>query len=77
MHYWFIGKGNCSLHRTVQHVKALGKRVGVVINPATPALVLEDILQVVDQVLVMTVNPGFGNRNSHGLAEDPSTPAND
>jgi ribulose-phosphate 3-epimerase len=41
-------------------VKALGKRVGVVINPATPASVLEEILQDVDQVLVMTVNPGFG-----------------
>jgi len=40
----------------VQRVKALGKRVGVVINPGTPAAVLEEILQDVDQVLVMTVN---------------------
>ena len=53
-------EGNNNLHRTVQRVKALGKRVGVVINPATPASVLEEILQDVDQVLVMTVNPGFG-----------------
>jgi ribulose-phosphate 3-epimerase len=53
-------EGNNNLHRTIQRVKALGKRVGVVINPATPAAVLEEILQDVDQVLVMTVNPGFG-----------------
>ena len=56
-------EGNNNLHRTVQRVKALGKRVGVVINPASPALVLEEILQDVDQVLVMTVNPGFGHQH--------------
>jgi len=56
-------EGNNNLHRTVQRVKALGKRVGVVINPATPAVVLEEILQDVDQVLVMTVNPGFGHQH--------------
>jgi ribulose-phosphate 3-epimerase len=55
-------EGNHNLHRTVQRIKALGKRVGVVINPATPAAVLEEILQDVDQVLVMTVNPGFGHQ---------------
>src|SRR5918992_584881 len=55
-------EGNNNLHRTVQRVKALGKRVGVVINPATAAGVLEEILQDVDQVLVMTVNPGFGHQ---------------
>ena len=55
-------EGNHNLHRTVQRVKALGKRVGVAINPATPAAVLEEILQDVDQVLVMTVNPGFGHQ---------------
>jgi ribulose-phosphate 3-epimerase len=55
-------EGNNDLHRTVQRIKALGKRVGVVINPATPAAVLEEILQDVDQVLVMTVNPGFGHQ---------------
>jgi len=55
-------EGNSNLHRTVQRIKALGKRVGVVINPATPAAVLEEILQDVDQVLVMTVNPGFGHQ---------------
>src|ERR1700757_2744831 len=51
-------EGNNNLHRTVQRVKSLRKRVGVAINPATPAGVLEEILRDVDQVLVMTVNPG-------------------
>jgi len=55
-------EGNANLHRTVQRIKALGKRAGVVINPATPTAVLEEILQDVDQVLVMTVNPGFGHQ---------------
>jgi ribulose-phosphate 3-epimerase len=50
------------LHRTVQHVKMLGKKVGLVINPATPPVVLEEILSDVDLVLVMTVNPGFGGQ---------------
>jgi len=56
-------EGNANLHRTVQRIKALGKRAGVVINPATPAAVLEEILQDIDQVLVMTVNPGFGHQH--------------
>ena len=55
-------EGNNNLHRTVQHIRTLGKRAGVAINPATPASVLEEILGDVDQVLVMTVNPGFGNQ---------------
>ena len=56
-------EGNNNLHRTVQHIKALGKRAGVAINPATPASVLEEILPDLDQVLVMTVNPGFGHQH--------------
>jgi ribulose-phosphate 3-epimerase len=55
-------EGNNNLSRTVQRIKVLGKRVGVAINPASPASVLEEILQDVDQVLVMTVNPGFGDQ---------------
>jgi ribulose-phosphate 3-epimerase len=55
-------EGNNNLHRTVQRIKALGKRAGVAINPATPASVLEEILPDLDQVLVMTVNPGFGHQ---------------
>jgi ribulose-phosphate 3-epimerase len=56
-------EGNANLHRTVQRIKALGKRAAVAINPATPAAVLEEILEDVDQVLVMTVNPGFGHQH--------------
>jgi ribulose-phosphate 3-epimerase len=56
-------EGNNNLHRTVQRIKELGKRVGVVLNPATPAAVLEEILADLDQVLVMTVNPGFGHQH--------------
>jgi ribulose-phosphate 3-epimerase len=56
-------EGNFNLHRTVQTIKAHGKRAGVVINPATTAAVLEEILPDVDQVLVMTVNPGFGHQH--------------
>jgi len=55
-------EGNHNLHYAVQRAKALGRRVGVVINPATPAAVLEEILPDLDLVLVMTVNPGFGNQ---------------
>src|SRR5260370_34456548 len=55
--------GNLNLHRTVQTIRALGKRAGVAINPATPAAVLEEILPDVDQVLVMTVDPGFGHQH--------------
>jgi ribulose-phosphate 3-epimerase len=56
-------EGNNDLSRTVQRIKALGKRVGVAINPATPAEMLEEIMQDIDQVLVMTVNPGFGHQH--------------
>jgi ribulose-phosphate 3-epimerase len=55
-------EGNNNLHRTLQRIKVLGKRASVVINPATPAAMLEEILQDVDQVVVMTVNPGFGHQ---------------
>jgi ribulose-phosphate 3-epimerase len=55
-------EGNANLHRTIQRIKALGKRAGVVINPATPAAVLEEILQDVEQAVIMTVNPGFGHQ---------------
>ncbi len=56
-------EGNANLHRTIQRIKALGKGAGVVINPATPAAVLEEILHDVEQVLIMTVNPGFGHQH--------------
>jgi ribulose-phosphate 3-epimerase len=56
-------EANANLHQTVQRIKALGKAPGVVINPATPAAVLEEILPDVTQVLVMTVNPGIGHQH--------------
>ena len=55
-------EGNLNLHRTVQTINTLGKRVGVAINPATPGAVLEEILSEIDQVLVMTVDLGFGHQ---------------
>jgi ribulose-phosphate 3-epimerase len=51
-----------NLHRTVQHVKTLGKKAGVVLNPATPPVAAAEMLADVDLVLVMTVNPGFGGQ---------------
>ena len=50
------------LHRTIQRVKALGKKAGVSLNPATPAKALDYVLGDVDLVLVMSVNPGFGGQ---------------
>jgi ribulose-phosphate 3-epimerase len=50
------------LHRTVHAIKALGCKAGVVLNPATPIVALEEIARDVDFVLVMSVNPGFGGQ---------------
>ncbi|MBI2354319.1 MAG: ribulose-phosphate 3-epimerase [Deltaproteobacteria bacterium] len=50
------------LHRTVQLIKGLGKRAGVALNPATPLHALEYVLDELDLVLLMTVNPGFGGQ---------------
>jgi ribulose-phosphate 3-epimerase len=50
------------LHRTVQHIKALGCKAGVALNPHTPVTLLEDILEDLDLVLLMSVNPGFGGQ---------------
>jgi ribulose-phosphate 3-epimerase len=55
-------EGNNNLHRTVQRIRELGKRPGVAINPATPVVLLDEIVGIVDQVLVMTVDPGFGHQ---------------
>jgi ribulose-phosphate 3-epimerase len=51
------------LHRTVQHIHHVGARAGVCINPATPTIVLRDIIRDVDLVLIMSVNPGFGGQS--------------
>jgi len=50
------------LHRCVQAIKGLGKRAGVSLNPATPIEALDNIVDEVDLVLIMTVNPGFGGQ---------------
>ncbi|GET46367.1 ribulose-phosphate 3-epimerase [Capnocytophaga felis] len=51
------------LHRTVQAIKNEGMKAGVALNPHTPVLVLEDIIQDIDLVLLMSVNPGFGGQS--------------
>jgi len=50
------------LHRTLQHVRQSGAQVGVALNPATPLSVLDEVLEDVDLVLLMSVNPGFGGQ---------------
>ena len=50
------------VHRTVQHVRSLGKKAGVSLNPGTPAKMLDYLLEEIDLVLVMSVNPGFGGQ---------------
>ena len=50
------------LHRTIQRIKALGKKAGVSLNPATPAKMLDYVIGDIDLVLVMSVNPGFGGQ---------------
>ena len=51
------------LHRTIQAINATGMKVGVSLNPHTPIAVLEDIIQDIDVVLLMSVNPGFGGQS--------------
>ncbi len=51
------------LHRTIQHIKSLGRRAGLSLNPATPLHCLDYILDDLDLVLLMTVNPGFGGQS--------------
>jgi ribulose-phosphate 3-epimerase len=51
------------IHRTLQHIKGLGKRAGVVLCPGTPAKMLDYLLDLADLVLVMSVNPGFGGQH--------------
>ena len=50
------------LHRSLQAIRALGKKAGVTLNPATPIQAVEDVLDLADLVLVMSVNPGFGGQ---------------
>jgi ribulose-phosphate 3-epimerase len=50
-------------HRTVQLIKSLGKKAGIVLNPATPAKMLDYLIEEIDLVLIMSVNPGFGGQS--------------
>jgi len=50
------------LHRTIQEIKRLGMKAGVALNPHTPVSVLEDVIEELDLVLIMSVNPGFGGQ---------------
>ncbi|MEM6827897.1 MAG: ribulose-phosphate 3-epimerase [Pseudomonadota bacterium] len=50
------------IHRTLQAIRALGKKAGVVLNPGTPVEALDNIMDLVDLILVMSVNPGFGGQ---------------
>jgi ribulose-phosphate 3-epimerase len=50
-------------HRTVQLIKSLGKKAGIVLNPATPAKMLDYLIEDIDLVLIMSVNPGFGGQS--------------
>lgn len=56
------------IHRSLQTIRGLGKRAGVALNPGTPASMIEPVLDMVDLVLVMTVNPGFGGQSFIGSA---------
>jgi ribulose-phosphate 3-epimerase len=51
------------IHRTVQAIRALGKKAGIALNPATPAKMLDYLIDEIDLVLVMSVNPGFGGQS--------------
>jgi ribulose-phosphate 3-epimerase len=51
------------LHRIIQQIKAAGKMAGIALTPSTPVIMLEDILSMLDMVLIMTVNPGFGGQS--------------
>ncbi|MBN9533586.1 MAG: ribulose-phosphate 3-epimerase [Alphaproteobacteria bacterium] len=51
------------IHRTLQAIKALGKQAGVVLNPGTPVDALDNLMDLADIILIMTVNPGFGGQS--------------
>jgi ribulose-phosphate 3-epimerase len=56
-------EGDHHLHRTIHRIKELGMKAGVVLNPATPLTMVEPILEDVDLVMIMSVNPGFGGQS--------------
>jgi len=58
------------LHRSLQTIRNLGKKVGVTLNPATPLSILENVLDDIDLILIMSVNPGFGGQKFISAAID-------
>src|SRR6185312_9029189 len=58
------------LHRSLQAIRALGKKAGVTMNPATPVAMIEHVIDIVDLVLVMSVNPGYGGQKFIPDAEE-------
>lgn len=63
------------LHRTIQHIKSFGVKAGVALNPHTPVHLLEDLIEDLDLVLIMSVNPGFGGQKfiSHAIKKVADT----
>jgi ribulose-phosphate 3-epimerase len=59
------------LHRTLSQIRHLGKKAGVVLDPATPPELIDYVLHLCDVVMVMTVNPGFGGLSPRDAAQDP------
>jgi ribulose-phosphate 3-epimerase len=59
------------LHRTLTHIRSLGAKAGVAVNPSTPVLMVRDVIAQMDHLLVMSVNPGFGGQTfiPHSLAK--------
>src|SRR5438128_11081221 len=55
-------EAGANLHRSLQAIRALGKKVGVTLNPATPESTVEHVIDLVDLILVMSVNPGYGGQ---------------
>src|SRR5471032_2885591 len=51
------------VHRTLQHIRGLGKKAGVALNPGTPIDAIDNLMNLVDLILIMTVNPGFGGQS--------------
>ncbi len=51
------------IHRSLQHIRGLGKRAGVVLNPGTPIDAIDNLMDLVDLILIMSVNPGFGGQS--------------
>ena len=55
-------RGRAHIHRSLQAIRALGKKAGVTLNPGTPIEMIEPVIDIVDLVLIMSVNPGFGGQ---------------